>query len=105
MIFDVMLCAYIAGLETFSKQLDEYIKWQRPDGYGRALQSAGRAMRGFRDADDRRNGGDIASADATIANALLALQERYLLCPYGHVTPYPASAQERFRLSTALYLS
>ena len=105
MIFDVMLCAYIASLTVFCKQSDEYPKWQRSGGYGQALQSAGRALCGFRDADDQRNDGDIASADATVVDAFLALQERYLLCSYAHVILYPASAQERSRLSTALYLS
>ena len=99
MIFDVMLCAYIASLTVFCKQSDEYPKWQRSGGYDQALQLAGRALRGFRDADDQRNDGDIASADATVADAFLALQERY-----AHVILYPASAQERSRLSTALYL-
>ncbi|KAM6503629.1 hypothetical protein JOM56_000572 [Amanita muscaria] len=70
-IFDIMLSAYIAGLKAPSL-----------DGWDRALQSADRALGGFREAEVQRKDGDLDSADATVDQALLALQERYKFCSH-----------------------
>ncbi|KIL63109.1 hypothetical protein M378DRAFT_80181 [Amanita muscaria Koide BX008] len=78
-IFDIMLSAYIAGLKAYYQGL------KRPslDGWDRALQSADRALGGFREAEVQRKDGDLDSADATVDQALLALQERYKF--YSHL--------------------
>ena len=81
-IFDVMLSAYITGLKAYYSRSQEQGKKQgskRPslDGWDRALQSAERALAAFREAEGQREGGDLDSADATVDQALLALQERY----------------------------
>ncbi|KAF8224600.1 hypothetical protein L208DRAFT_1310410, partial [Tricholoma matsutake] len=79
-IFDVMLSAYITGLKAYYSRSEEQGKKQgskRPslDGWERALQSAERALAAFREAEGQREGGDLDSADATVDQALLALQE------------------------------
>jgi hypothetical protein len=81
-IFDVMLSAYITGLKAYYSRLQEQGKKQgskRPslDGWDRALQLAECALAAFREAEGQRKGGDLDSADATVDQALLALQERY----------------------------
>jgi hypothetical protein len=80
-IFDVMLSAYIAGLKASYIQSEEKGKRQgseRPnlDGWVLALQSADRALAAFRQAEVQRKDGNLDSADATVDQALLALQER-----------------------------
>jgi hypothetical protein len=42
------------------------------------LQSADRALAAFREAEVQRKDGDLDSADATVDQALLVLQERYI---------------------------
>ncbi|KAM6492144.1 hypothetical protein JOM56_011868 [Amanita muscaria] len=79
-IFDIMLSAYIAGLKAYYIRSEENGRKQgskRPslDGWDRALQSADRALAGFREAAVQRKDGDLDSADATVDQALLALQE------------------------------
>ncbi|KAF8622535.1 hypothetical protein AX15_006941 [Amanita polypyramis BW_CC] len=81
-IFDIMLSAYIAGLKAYyarSEEMGRKKGSKRPslDGWDRALQSAGRALAAFREAEVQRKDGDLDSADATVDQALLALQERY----------------------------
>jgi hypothetical protein len=78
----MMLSAYIAGLKAYYNRSEEKGKKQgskRPslDGCDRALQSAERALAAFREAEGQREGGDLDSADVTVDQALLALQERY----------------------------
>ena len=87
-IFDMMLSAYIAGLKANYVQSEEKGKRQgskRPnlDGWDRALQSADRALAAFRQAEVQRKDGDLDSADATVDQALLALQGRYKF--YSHL--------------------
>ncbi|EDR01183.1 uncharacterized protein LACBIDRAFT_333536 [Laccaria bicolor S238N-H82] len=79
-IFDMMLSAYIAGLKA-----EEKGKRQGPnlDGWDRALQLADRALAAFRQAEVQRKDGDLDSSDATVDQALLALQERYKF--YSHL--------------------
>ncbi|KAM6492127.1 hypothetical protein JOM56_011851 [Amanita muscaria] len=79
-IFDIMLSAYIAGLKAYYIQSEENGRKQGSkipslDGWDRALQSADRALAGFREAAVQRKDGDLDSADATVDQALLALQE------------------------------
>jgi hypothetical protein len=79
-IFDVMLSAYIAGLQAHYTRSEEKGNKQgskRPslDGWDRALQSAKHALAAFREAEGQRKAGDIGSADATVGEALLALHE------------------------------
>lgn len=72
-----MLSAYIAGLKAYyAEEKGRMQGSKRPslDGY-RALQSADRALAGFREAEVQRKDGDLDSADATVDQALLALQE------------------------------
>jgi hypothetical protein len=81
-----MLSAYIAGLKAYYNRSEEKGKKQglnRPslDGWDRALPSAERALAAFREAEGQRKGSDIDSADATVDQALLALQERYKFYP------------------------
>ncbi|KAF8219159.1 hypothetical protein L208DRAFT_1018685, partial [Tricholoma matsutake] len=84
-IFDVMLSAYITGLKVYYSRSQEQGKKQgskRPslDGWNWALQSAEHALAAFREAEGQRKGEiptDLDSADATVDQALLALQERY----------------------------
>ncbi|KIL56849.1 hypothetical protein M378DRAFT_88746, partial [Amanita muscaria Koide BX008] len=87
-IFDIMLSAYIAGLKAYYIQSEENGRKQGSkipslDGWDRALQSADRALAGFREAAVQRKDGDLDSADATVDQALLALQERYKF--YSHL--------------------
>ncbi len=76
-----MLSAYIAGLKVYYVQSEEGRKQGLTraslDGWDQALQSANRALAGFREAELQRNDGDFDSADATVDQALLALHERY----------------------------
>ncbi|KIL56851.1 hypothetical protein M378DRAFT_172333 [Amanita muscaria Koide BX008] len=85
-IFDIMLSAYIAGLKAYYQSEAYYVQSEakarelglkRPssDGWDRALQSADRALAGFREAEVQRKDDDLDSADATVEQALLALQE------------------------------
>jgi hypothetical protein len=81
-IFDVMLSAYIAGLQAYynrSEGKGKKLGSKRPrfDGWDRALQSATRALAAFRKAEGQRQAKDIDSADAIVEEALLALHERY----------------------------
>jgi hypothetical protein len=83
-----MLSAYIAGLKAYYVRLEEKGRKQgskRPslDGWDRARQSADRALAAFREAEVQRKDGDLDSADATVDQALLALQERYKC--YSHL--------------------
>jgi hypothetical protein len=82
-----MLSAYIAGLKAYfvreEKGRKQGSKRPRLDGWDRALQSADRALAAFREAEVQRKDGDLDSADATVDQALLALQERYKL--YSHL--------------------
>ncbi|KAF5383286.1 hypothetical protein D9615_004800 [Tricholomella constricta] len=80
-IFDVMLSAYIAGLQA-EYHLEEKRKKQfseRPSssshGLDRAIQSAQRALAVFREAEGQRKAGYLDSADATVEEALRALHE------------------------------
>ncbi|KIL56852.1 hypothetical protein M378DRAFT_16720 [Amanita muscaria Koide BX008] len=93
-IFDIMLSAYIAGLKAYYQSEAYYVQSEakarelglkRPssDGWDRALQSADRALAGFREAEVQRKDDDLDSADATVEQALLALQERYKF--YSHL--------------------
>ena len=87
-IFDIMLSAYIAGLKAYYVRSEEKgrkqgLKRPSPDGWDRALQSADRALAAFREAEVQRKDGDLDSADATVDQALLALQERYKF--YSHL--------------------
>jgi hypothetical protein len=77
----MMLSAYIAGLKGYHNRCEKRGKEQRSslDGWDsdRALRSAERALAEFREAEGQREGGDLDSADVTVDQALLALQERY----------------------------
>jgi hypothetical protein len=80
-IFDMMLSAYIAGLKASYVQLEEKGERQgleRPNlgGWDWALRSADHALAAFRQAEVQCKDGDFDSADATVDQALLALQER-----------------------------
>lgn len=76
-----MLSAYIAGLKVSYKQSLEIGKQglKRPslDGWDKALPLAERALAAFWEAEGQRKTSDLDSADATVDQALLALQERY----------------------------
>ncbi|KAF8325768.1 uncharacterized protein EI90DRAFT_3146606 [Cantharellus anzutake] len=78
-IFDVMLSAYIAGLKAGYNHSKNEGKTEGSsfDEWDRALRSAERAQATFRKAEVQRQEGNIVSADATVDEALLALQERY----------------------------
>jgi hypothetical protein len=81
-VFNVMLSAYIAGLNAYynhSKDKGEKQGSKRPslDGWDKALQLAELAQSKFREAEDQRKSGDVISADATVQRALEALQTRY----------------------------
>jgi hypothetical protein len=87
-IFDVMLSAYIAGLNAHyvrSKEMGRKEGSKRPslDGWDTALQSAGCALAAFREAEVQREHGDLDSADATVDQGLLALHKRYKF--YSHL--------------------
>jgi hypothetical protein len=87
-IFDIMLNAYIAGLKAYyvrseEKERKQGLKGPSLDGWDLALQSADRALAAFREAEVQRKDGDLDLADATVDQALLALQERYKL--YSHL--------------------
>jgi len=101
-----MLSAYIVGLKAYYIQLGRKQGSKRPslDGWDRALQSADRALAAFREAEVQRKDGDLDSADATVDQALLALQERYtLICSLITIIPYSdLSVQEQCRLFTDL---
>jgi len=76
----MMLSAYIAGLKAYYVRSEEMGRKQgskRPslDGWDRACQSADRALAAFREAEVQRKDGNLDSADATVDQALLALQE------------------------------
>jgi hypothetical protein len=80
-MFDVMLSAYIAGLRAYqqrSKKKGEKEGSKRPslDGWDRAFQLAELARQQFRQAEDERAKGDIASADVTVKGALIELKTR-----------------------------
>jgi hypothetical protein len=88
-IFDIMLSAYIAGLKanyvkSKEKRRKQGSKRPSSDGWDLALQSADRALAAFRNAEVQRKDGNLDSADATVDQALLALQESTGAVP----TPY-----------------
>ena len=105
-IFDVMLSAYIPGLEAYhkrSKVNGEKQGWKRPnlDGWDRALKSAEDALAMSRKAEDERRGGDVHSPNTTLEEALLTPKDRYRF--HSSVPPiisYSVSVQEQFRLCT-----
>ena len=79
-VFDVMLSAYIAGLEAHYNQLkDKKGDSQRSnfDGCEKALRSAQLSQTMFRVAESQRGDGDVVSADLTVKKALVELQTRY----------------------------
>jgi hypothetical protein len=81
-IFDVMLSAYIAGLEAYhgrSKERGKQEGLKRPsfDAWDSALQTAQFAQTKFREAEAQRKAGDITSADLTVKKALDELSTRY----------------------------
>jgi len=83
-VFDVMLCAYISGLEAHHKQSKgrgEREGSKRPslDKWDQALAFAQDALKTFREAESQRSRGDVASANASVQEALRALQKRYYL--------------------------
>lgn len=55
------------------------------DVWDQALQSAECALAAFREAESQRKDGDLDSADATVDQALLALQERYGFYSSAHL--------------------
>ena len=69
-IFDVMLSAYIAGLMAHYNEEQEGLSGRR------SLQLAKQALVAFRKAEDQREAGEIKLVDATVDQALFALQER-----------------------------
>jgi hypothetical protein len=109
-IFDMMLNAYIASLKVNYVRLEEKgrkqgLKTPSLDGWDQALQSANRALAGFREAEVQRKDGDLDSADATVDQALLVLQERYrfyfhLQSDHSFLTP--SLVQEQCQLYTDL---
>ena len=75
----MMLNAYIARLKVQLEEKGRKQGLKRPslDGWDQALQLANCALAGFREAEVQRKNGDLDSADATVDQALLVLQERY----------------------------
>jgi len=69
-IFDIMLSAYIAGLMAHHNEEHEGSNRRR------SLELAEQALTAFREAEDRREAGEIELADATVDQALFVLQER-----------------------------
>ena len=89
-IFDMILSAYIAGLKAYYNQSEERGKkhgTKQPslDGWDQALQWAEHALATFREAECQCKGGDLDSADASVDQALLALQERYEFNSHLHI--------------------
>ena len=87
-----MLSAYIAGLKAHYDLVLLEEKWkkhglERPslDEWDRALQSAQHALVAFREAEGQRKSGNLDSADETVDQALLALQERYKFYSHLHI--------------------
>jgi hypothetical protein len=81
------------------------------DGWDQALQLAEHALAAFRKAEGQHEGGDLDSADATVGQALLALQDRYKFTHlhklenerkrslHGHKVEYFQATPEVFRIS------
>lgn len=88
-IFDIMLRAYVAGLTVNLNKCDEQGKKdsrrQSFDAWDLALQSAERALAGFREGECQRQAGEFDLADATVEKALQALQERYKFSSCAHL--------------------
>jgi len=79
-VFDIMLCAYISGLQAYhdrSKGRGEKEGSKRLsfDKWDEAIKSAQEALTTFREAEVHRHNGDIDSADRRVQEALCALQK------------------------------
>lgn len=66
-----MLSGYIAALTTYYNAAE-----QEDANRPRSLQLAEQALAGFREAEVRREAGEIDLADASVDQALCALQQR-----------------------------